>query len=99
MIDNNILKCNGQCPKLIHALAMLTKLFKHVLSLMIAFRCFQDTLSGPSIDELLHLTMELLNSLTEKVVQIVIFLVGILSIMSGLISQFCAELNICYKTC
>ena len=68
-------------------------------SLIIAFGCFQDTLSSPSINELLHLTMKLLNSLTEKGVQIVIFLVGILSIISGLISQFCAELNICCKTC
>ena len=94
MIDNDVLKYNGQCPKLIYILAMLTKLFKYISSLMIAFRCFQDTLSGPGVNELLYLTMELLNSLTEKEVQIVIFLVGISSIMSGLICCFCAKLNV-----
>jgi len=53
---------------------------------MIAFRCFQDTLSISGVDELLYLTMELLNSLTEKGIQIVIFLVRISFMMSGLIS-------------
>ena len=94
MIDNNVLKCNGQCSKLIHILAMLTKLFKYMSSLTIAFRYFQDTLFSPGIDELLHLTIELLNSLTEKEVQIVIFLVGISFMMSELICHFCAKLNI-----
>ena len=68
-------------------------------SLMIAFRCFQDTLSISGVDELLYLTMELLNSLTEKGIQIVIFLVRISFMMSELISWFYAELNICCKTC
>ena len=33
-----ILKCEGQKPKLKHKFAMLTKFFKHVLSLRICLR-------------------------------------------------------------
>ena len=40
IIDDDILQCNGQCPKLMHVLAMLIKLLRQVLSLTIALRCF-----------------------------------------------------------
>ena len=40
IIDDNILKCNGQCPKLMHVLAILRNLLRQVLSLTIALRCF-----------------------------------------------------------
>jgi len=66
-------------------LAILIKLLRQVLFLMIALRYFQDNLSDPRVDKLLHLAMELLNFSIENSVQIVIGLVGILSRMSGLI--------------
>jgi len=52
---------------------------------MIALRYFQDNLLGSGVDDLLYLVIEILNSLTENGVQIVISLVEILSKMSGLI--------------
>ena len=85
MIDNNVLKCNSQYSKLIHVLAMLTKLFRHISSLMIALRCFQDNLSSHGINELLYLAIALLESSVEKGFQIVVCLVGISSNNSGLI--------------
>ena len=40
--------------------------FKHPASLMTALRCFYKTLSEPEIDELLHLSIALINFLFEK---------------------------------
>jgi len=40
IINDDILKCNGQCPKLMYVSAMLIKLLRQVLSLTIALRCF-----------------------------------------------------------
>ena len=45
---------------------MLTKIFKHMLSLTINLRYFHNTSSRPGVDELLHLAMVLLNSSVEK---------------------------------
>ena len=77
IIDNNILKCNGQCPKLIHALVMLKILIKHVSFLTIILRCFYNTLSGPGVDELLYLVIVFLNFSVEKESQSITVLVGI----------------------
>ena len=79
IMDDDILKYNGQCPKLMYILAILIKLLRQKLSLTITLRCFQDTLSGPRVDKLLYLAIELLNSSTENSIQIIIGLVGILS--------------------
>ena len=43
---------------------------RHVLSLRMILRCFHDNLSGPGVDELLHLVKELMNSSSAKYVQI-----------------------------
>jgi len=83
-MEDDILKCDSQCPKLIHMLAMLTRLFRHMSSLTTALRCFQDNLSSPRVDKLFHLAIVLLNSLTEKELQIVIDLVESLSNISRL---------------
>ena len=88
MIDDNILKYNSQCPKLIHVLAMLINLLRHILSLMIALRCFHDNLFSPGVNELLHLAIKLLNSLAKNEFQIVVYLVRISSNKSELICQF-----------
>ena len=66
MIDINVLKCNGQCPKLIHVLAILIKLLRQDLSLIMTLRSLQDSLSDLGVKVLLHLLMELLNSSLEK---------------------------------
>ena len=78
MIDNEILKCDSQYPKLIHMLAILTKFFKHVSSLTIILRCFQDILFRPGVNKLLYLVIELLNSSLENRAHVIAGLVGIL---------------------
>jgi len=55
MIEDNILKYGSQYPKLIHVLAMLTRLFRHTSSLTIALRYFQNNLSSSRVNRLLHL--------------------------------------------
>ena len=51
---------------LMHILAMLTILVRHILFLMTILRCFQKTQSSPGVDELLHLSITFLNSSLEK---------------------------------
>ena len=46
MIEDDTLKCDDQCPKLTHMLAISTKLFRYILSLTISLRCFHDNLLG-----------------------------------------------------
>lgn len=77
MIDNNNLKYDGQYPRLIYTSAMLIKIFKHLSSLTITLRYFQDILSKPGINKLLLLTIALLNSSIEKENHIMAVLVGI----------------------
>jgi len=60
------LKWLGQYLILIYVLAMVTMFFKHILSLMTRLRCSHDNLSGPEADELLHLTIALVNSSSEN---------------------------------
>jgi len=60
------LKWLGRCSKSKHALAMAIMLLKHVLSLMMLLRCHYESLSGLGADELLHLTIVLVNSISEN---------------------------------
>ena len=89
MINNDILKYNSQYSKLIYTLVMLTKFFKHVLSLMITLRCFQNILSRLGIDKLLQLAIELSNFLLENKAYIIAGLVEILFNMLELICWLC----------
>ena len=66
MIDDDDLKYDGQCPKSMHILAILMKLFEYSVLLTTALRCFYEILSGPRADELLHLSIALVNSSFEK---------------------------------
>ena len=49
IMDVDILKCNGQCPKSIHALVMFIMLLSHNIFLTISLRCLQDNLLGPEV--------------------------------------------------
>ena len=62
----DVLKWVSQCPISRQAFAMLTMFFKHNLSLIICLRCLYPILSGPGVDELLHLSIVLVNSFSEK---------------------------------
>lgn len=66
MINNNTLKCNGQCPKLIQALVMLMMLLKYLLSLTTYLRYFYNILSVLEVDKLLYLLITIVNSFLEK---------------------------------
>ena len=66
MMDKDTLKYNGQCPKLIQTLAMLTMLFKYLSSLTTSLRCLYEIPSGLGVDKLLHLSIAIINSLLEK---------------------------------
>ena len=68
-----------------YVLVMLIKFFKHVLLLMMALRCFQDNLSGPEVDELLHFEIKLLNSSSENAIHIITDLLRLSSNKSRLI--------------
>ena len=63
-VDN--LKCDGQCPKLMQALAMLMAETKHSSMLMTLFKIFHEILSGPGTEESLHLLIAFLNSSFKK---------------------------------
>ena len=66
MMDEDTLKYNSQCPKLIQVLAMLTMLSKHSSSLMTSLRYFHEILSGLGEYELLHLLIAIVNSFLER---------------------------------
>lgn len=74
-----VLKCEGQCPSLKHTLVILIIILKHALLLMILLRCLHDNLSGPELDKLLHLAIELMNSSSKKGTHSVGATLGILS--------------------
>ena len=65
-IDKDAIKCKGQYPRLIQALAILIMLFKHLSFLITSLRYFHKIQSGPEVDELLHLSMAIINSFLEK---------------------------------
>ena len=64
MVD--FLKCKGQYPSLIQALAILIMTLRHSSSLRITLRWLHDSLSGLGADKLLQLDMANLNSSLEK---------------------------------
>ena len=99
IIDKDDLKCNGQCPKLMHILAILTMFPKHSSSLTIILRCFHEILLGPEADKLLHLSMALVNSFLEKGLHRDDSLVGISSSNDAFTWQFCTKLNIWCRAC
>ena len=84
---------------LIHALAILIMLRRHLLSFMMAFRCFYETWSSPEVDELSYLLMVLLNSFLEKGSHSMVGFNRISSNRLGLIQQFWAKLNVWYNIC
>ena len=61
-MEYEVLKCIDYRSRLIHTLAMLTILVRHLSFLITDLRCFHEIQSGPDIDKLLHLTIALLNS-------------------------------------
>ena len=85
IMELDILKCNSQCPKLMHALAMLMKFFRYKLLLTITLRYLHSNLLGSKVNELLHFKIALLNSSSENGVYIIIALFGISSNKSKLI--------------
>jgi len=62
----DLLKWDGQNPKLIQVLTILMILLKQSLSLRIVLRWLHNNLSGPDVEELLQLTIALLNSSLEN---------------------------------
>ena len=76
---NNILKWNGQKPKLIHALAISISLLVYSSSLIISLRCLQNSLSDPEVNKLLQLSMALKSSFFEKEAHVVVSLLEISS--------------------
>ena len=66
MIVVDFLKWLGQYPISIYVLAIAMIFSKHFLFLMILLRCFYNSLSRPGTDELLHLTMVLVNSSSKN---------------------------------
>ena len=74
-------------------LAILMIFFKHILSLIIYLRCLYESLSGPGVEELLHLAIELINSSSEKAPHDDDMKDGISSRMSSSMCQSEAMLN------
>jgi len=66
MIEVNILKCDSQCPKFIHVLAILIMSLRHDELYMITLRCLQESLSGLGVKALLHLLIAVRNSSSEN---------------------------------
>jgi len=60
------LKWLGQYSILIHALVMSMMFPRHILSLTMYLRCSHNSLSGLGADELLHLTIALVNSSSKN---------------------------------
>jgi len=88
------LKCEGQWPTSIQALAMLIMTFRHSSSLKIYFKWPHSNLSGPRADELLQLERASLNFSFEKVGQGKIGLSSISLRMSTLTWRWSALLNV-----
>ena len=65
-INKDAIKCKGQYPRLIQVLAILMMLSKHLSFLTTSLRCFHEIQSGPEVDELLHLSMAIVNSFLKK---------------------------------
>ena len=70
------LKCVSQCPKSMYMLVMSTNFLKHISSLIILLRCFQESLSGLEVKVLLHFLIMLLSLLLKKRTYVVTSLSG-----------------------
>ena len=66
MMDEDVLKYDGQYPKSIHTLAIFIMLLRHDKFLIISLRCLQDSPLGSEVKSLLHLQMDNKNSSFEK---------------------------------
>ena len=66
MIEVDILKCDSQCSKSIHMLAILIKFLRYDKLWMMALRCLQESLSSLGVKVLLHLLINVRNSSLEK---------------------------------
>ena len=66
MINEDAIKCKDQYLRLIQALAILMMLSKHLSFLITSLRYFHKIQSGPEVDELLHLSMAIVNSFLKN---------------------------------
>jgi len=62
IIDVDVLKCDGQCPRFIQTLAMLIMKFKQSSLLIILLKSLQEILPSPKANKLLYLLMVVLSS-------------------------------------
>ena len=92
-IVDDLLKWFGQCPRLIQVSVMLMMLLRQSSCLRMALRWYHDNLSGPGVDELLHLLITCLNSSLENGFQNIVNLSLILSRTSMLIHWWSAVLK------
>ena len=76
-----------------HILVMLMNFLRHVLSLIILLRYFQESLSGIEVKMLPYFLIALLSSLLEKRTHVITFLSGSSSKSCRSIWQFWAELK------
>jgi len=74
MTIDDILKWDGQKPKLVHVLAISISLLVYSSSLMISLKCLQDNLSSPEVNKLLQLSMAFKSSFFEKGAHVVVSL-------------------------
>ena len=70
------MKCAGQYSKFMHILVMLTNFLRHVSSLIILLRYFQESLSGIEVEVLPYFLIALLSSLLEKGTHVITSLSG-----------------------
>ena len=93
IMDKNVLKWEGQWPRLIQVLAILIIFQRHSWFWMMILIYLQDNLSGLGVDILLYFKIALLNSSSEKGFQLVVDMLGISSSKSMFIWWIWAELN------
>ena len=94
-----ILKWEGQKPRLKHEFTILIMLCKYILSLRICLRWLQESLSGPGAEELLHLVIVIMNSSSENPFHWVVEKADISSSTLSLMKQWWAVLNELYNAC
>ena len=90
---DDLLKWFGQCTRLIQASAMLIMLLRQLSCLRMDLRWYYDNLSGPGVDELLHLLIACLNSSLKNKFQSIVNLLLISSRTSMLIHWWSAVLK------
>jgi len=97
IIKEDVLKCGGQKPKLIHALVILTKFNRHLLLSIKNFKCHQDIWSNSKVDELLYFFMASLNLFLGKEGYSNINIIEISSSRLVLINRSWVELKVWYN--